>query len=76
MNAYIDTAKWQLAECRKVDPELFFDNATINQAKAICKTCPLIVACAQYAINSGMDYGVWGGLSETDRAMLKRKPLK
>jgi len=46
-----------------VDPELFFSDskADIAFAKAICRRCPLQMACLQGAIARGEHYGVFGG---------------
>ena len=43
-------------------------NARIDQAKAICQSCPVITECATWALKTREPYGVWGGLSEDDRA--------
>ena len=68
---------WQLlAACRDVDTEQFFhpDNergpsrlARETAAKAICATCPVVAQCAEYALRSREPYGIWGGMSETER---------
>jgi WhiB family redox-sensing transcriptional regulator len=36
-------------------------------AKAVCATCPVMNACAEHALRVKEPYGVWGGMSETDR---------
>jgi WhiB family transcriptional regulator, redox-sensing transcriptional regulator len=36
-------------------------------AKAVCATCPVKAACAEHALRVKEPYGVWGGLSESDR---------
>lgn len=36
-------------------------------AKEICKLCPVVVDCGQYAFANKIDYGVWGGLTEMER---------
>ena len=41
------------------------------RAKAICARCPVIGECATYALVAGERHGVWGGLSERDRAALR-----
>jgi WhiB family transcriptional regulator, redox-sensing transcriptional regulator len=37
-------------------------------AKAICAICPVKAPCAAYALQHHERYGVWGGLTEHDRA--------
>jgi WhiB family redox-sensing transcriptional regulator len=45
----------------------------IEQAKAVCRRCPVIQECLAWALESGQDAGVWGGLSEDERRALKRR---
>ena len=69
---------WQLsAACRGMDVETFYHpagerwhekNARITQAKQICQRCPVISQCAAWALRTREPYGVWGGLSEAERA--------
>ena len=68
------------AICRDEDPELFFPIGNtgpamlqIEQAKAVCRRCPVIQECLTWALESGQDAGVWGGLSEDERRALKRR---
>lgn len=68
------------AICKWEDPELFFPigNAEpaqrqIAEAKAVCNRCPVKPECAEWALESGQTAGVWGGLSEDERAALKRR---
>ena len=55
--------------CRK-DPDAMYPGtlaAGIETAKAICRTCPVIERCLQWALETGEEWGVWGGLSEGER---------
>jgi WhiB family redox-sensing transcriptional regulator len=68
------------ALCRDVDPELFFPIGNtgpallqIDEAKQVCQQCSVMGACLQWALDSGQDAGVWGGLSEDERRLLKRR---
>jgi WhiB family redox-sensing transcriptional regulator len=68
------------AACLDADPELFFPIgntgpaiAQIEEAKAVCRTCPVIDTCLKWALETGQDAGVWGGLSEDERRALKRR---
>lgn len=71
------------AACRAADPALFFpegrETETMKEAReeaavAVCATCPVIEQCRSH----GMDevWGVWGGLTEADRARMRRARLK
>ena len=39
-------------------------------AKAVCARCPVIEACLKHALSVREPYGVWGGMSEEERARL------
>jgi WhiB family redox-sensing transcriptional regulator len=63
-----------------VDPELFFPIGStgpallqVEDAKAVCRGCEVIETCLSWAVESGQDAGVWGGLSEDERRALKRR---
>lgn len=62
-----------LAACRKAGDELFFPisyQATGPQAmeaKSICRTCPILADCLQYALQAGEADGIWGGLTPPER---------
>lgn len=67
------------AACRDEDPELFFPIgatgpavAQVAEAKAVCNRCPVREICLSYALTTGQDAGVWGGLSEEERRALRR----
>ncbi len=68
------------AACRDVDPELFFPIGNtgpallqIEEAKHVCRRCPVSESCLRWALESGQDAGVWGGTSEDERRALKRR---
>jgi WhiB family redox-sensing transcriptional regulator len=67
----LNANRWSGAVCSSTDPEIFFEKATERIAVKICGSCPLKVMCAQYAIDNEEQYGVWGGLTETDRAKIR-----
>ena len=68
-----ESYSWQSeASCRGVDAELFFP-ATEEEASAaqsICNTCPVRLACLAFAIERNERFGVWGGLTDKERARL------
>ncbi len=68
-----------LARCKDEDPELFFPVGTagpaaaqIAAAKAVCAGCEVRLKCLEWAMATGQDSGVWGGLSEEERRALRR----
>ena len=52
-----------LVPCRNNDPELWFaeQTARVEQAKALCRECPLVAGCLAGAIEREEPWGVWGG---------------
>ena len=69
--------------CRDEDPELFFPVGNtgpaitqIEEAKKVCNRCIVKDACLAWALESGQDAGVWGGLSEDERRALKRRAAR
>lgn len=71
--------EWQLhAACRGMDSSTFFHppeerNAArenrIAAAKSICGGCPAIIECRAHALRVREPYGIWGGMSEDERAI-------
>ncbi len=78
------TLDWRhRAACLDEDPELFFPIGNtgpallqIEEAKAVCRRCDVVDTCLKWAIESGQDAGVWGGLSEDERRALKRRTAR
>ena len=69
--------------CRDEDPELFFPVGNtgpaitqIEEAKKVCNRCIVKEPCLAWALESGQDAGVWGGLSEDERRALKRRAAR
>lgn len=69
-----------LAACREEDPDLFFPIGSTGpalvqteDAKAVCRSCPVRQECLRWALDNGQDAGVWGGLDESERRTLKRR---
>ena len=61
------------AACRDADPDLFFPLGTvgaslpqIEQAKQVCRACPVSRACLHWALDHGVA-GVWGGTTDEER---------
>ena len=71
------------AACLTEDPELFFPIGNtgpalvqIEEAKAVCRQCPVVDTCLKWAMETGQDAGVWGGMSEDERRSLKRRTAR
>lgn len=71
------------AACRDEDAELFFPVGVngpafeqTEKAKAVCHDrCPKWVRerCLSFALDAGIDYGVFGGMSEDERRAHKKR---
>ena len=69
---------WQMKGlCRGNHSYLFFPPSTVERkdererreikAKAICSVCPVKEDCLEFALEIKEPYGIWGGLTETER---------
>ena len=65
------------AACRDADPDLFFPIGTtgaalrqIDEAKRICRACPVRKRCLAWALDVGGVSGIWGGATEDERHAL------
>lgn len=71
---------WQArAACRHADPDVFFPEGTAgpalraaDQAKQVCGRCPVQARCLNWALDHGVAFGIWGGLTEGERRDLRR----
>ena len=73
----IEVWEWQIqGACRSEDTDLFFHPEGERgprrmrreaAAKQICLRCPVIQQCRAHALAAHEPYGVWGGLSESER---------
>ncbi len=62
----------------KSAPDFFFPetNENMEYTKATCRACPLVDACATYAIYANEREGIWGGLSTRERQNVRREVIK
>lgn len=65
------------AACLDEEPEVFFPPGPtalehINEAKAVCRGCPVISDCLRVALADPTLVGVWGGTSESQRVEIRR----
>jgi len=71
------------AACGDTDPETFFPIGEgqkalthVAAAKAVCARCPVVDECLDFALTTGQEFGVWGGLSEQERRALRRRSAR
>jgi WhiB family redox-sensing transcriptional regulator len=68
------------AECRNEDPDLHFPLGTsgihrdqVDEAKAVCRRCPVRDACLDWAVDNPSLEGIWGGLTVGERRNYRRR---
>jgi WhiB family transcriptional regulator, redox-sensing transcriptional regulator len=61
-----------------MDPDLFFPIGTagpsadqITHAKEVCHACPVRTPCLGWALERGVEHGIWGGMTEEERRALR-----
>ncbi len=74
---------WALAACQSADPELFFPVSEhgrgaeqARRAKLVCAACPVRRPCLDYALGAAGLHGVWGGTTETERQVIRRRSAR
>ncbi|WP_405487110.1 WhiB family transcriptional regulator [Streptomyces sp. NBC_00096] len=70
-------AWYELALCAQTGPGFFFPEpgSSLRDAKRLCGACEGRKACLDYALANDERFGVWGGLSESERQALRsRRP--
>lgn len=60
----------------EIDPELFqpiseAHTSQIARARQVCASCPVQGSCLQFALRTGEDHGIWGGLTAGERRRLR-----
>jgi WhiB family transcriptional regulator, redox-sensing transcriptional regulator len=66
----------ELASCATIDPELWYPKAVEDSgrvAKWICRRCPVMSECLQYALDNDEVHGIWGGLNRSERLKLRKR---
>jgi WhiB family transcriptional regulator, redox-sensing transcriptional regulator len=74
----VDEWSWQQqGSCQGYPTEVFFPEGRGHrlrrreeQAKRICRDCPVIALCRDYALRAPEAYGIWGALTPRERARL------
>jgi WhiB family redox-sensing transcriptional regulator len=68
----------QHAACRGLEPEVFYpvSDEQTEEAKAICRECPVREPCLDFALGNRERDGVWGGATERERRRMIRQRRK
>ena len=64
-----------LAACRSLDPELFFAERgeSVVRAREVCRGCPIVVECREFAVTNNERFGIWGDTSPRDRRRIRHE---
>lgn len=80
MTAMLSDEWWNAAACRNAEPDLFFpisatpaSRAVVQRAKRVCASCPVAAQCLNYALHHRQEQGIWGGLTDEERRLLRRR---
>lgn len=73
--ARVDAGWGDFANCKGVDPDLFFPErgASTRESKQVCRGCTVREECLEFALARGEKFGIWGGLSERERRRVRRQ---
>lgn len=69
--------------CTQVDNfDLFYPESEVHyeslarEAKAVCKRCPIIAECLDWALQTNDQHGVLGGTTPQERRLIQRRKAK
>lgn len=75
---YISLHWQEEALCAGSDTEAFYHDAwekredELQYLKRMCRNCPVIDSCLEYALETNEVYGIWGGMTPNERRLLRR----
>lgn len=66
------------AACKDAEDAMFPGSLEddIAHAKSFCRRCTVVERCLQWALATGEEHGVYGGLTETERRTLSRQTAR
>ena len=76
-----DVSAWRTrSACLDSDPDVFFPIGStgpaleqIETAQRICTACTVRDECLEFALATNQDAGIWGGTSEEERRVIRRR---
>jgi len=72
-----DDRPWSAhAACRRADPDWFFPTPEDDPHAAlrVCRGCPVSAECLDWALETRVRYGIWGGRTAQERRRMMRRP--
>jgi WhiB family redox-sensing transcriptional regulator len=77
----VNTSWLDHADCRDTDPDIFFPFGEegpaldqIDEAKRICRTCPVQAPCLAWALDHQIIDGIWGRTTAEERHAMRKIP--
>ncbi|GGU62132.1 WhiB family transcriptional regulator [Streptomyces lavendofoliae] len=75
-----ESSDWRARSgCRGIDTDMFFPvgsgaevQAQTRYAKKVCGQCPVLKKCRSWALDSGQEGGIFGGMTERERKRVLR----
>ncbi|MEU6422487.1 WhiB family transcriptional regulator [Streptomyces spiralis] len=73
------------ALCQGEDPDLFFPIGNVNsgpvaiqtdEAKSVCRRCPVTEQCLAWAMDADPVEGIWGGTTEGERRAMRWRTVR
>lgn len=69
------------AQCLEMETEMFFPSrgdspAGLKKARKTCSKCRVSEECLAYALSNAEAFGIWGGLTERERRLVKQRLKK
>jgi WhiB family redox-sensing transcriptional regulator len=63
------------AACRDMDPDMFFPTSAEEavEAQRVCRGCAVRYDCLEFALETRVRFGVWGGTTDKQRRSLLRR---
>lgn len=74
MTLHLDRPAWQQQAACHGMTALFFPTRgqDVKHVRHICAACPVRTECLDFALDNGIQHGVFGGTSERERRSLRR----
>ena len=68
-----EASEWTMrAKCRDMADALFPEGKDQKRARHVCMGCPVRMECLIEALDTRIEWGVWGGMTERERRHLLR----
>lgn len=81
MHFTVDHPEWmERAACHDIGDMFYVDtndeSSLALAAKRVCASCPVRIDCLAYAVDNKERFGIWGGLTATERQRMHKRENK